>query len=92
MAKVFAVVKSQQGDLELLSWASAAQFMKEGNSFLDERFIYVATTDDHKNMGMFQCGHENPDKAKGHFGVALSREQLKAHKMMCDAFKSHFKR
>ncbi|CAH7385417.1 conserved hypothetical protein [Vibrio chagasii] len=80
MAKVFAVT-SINGKLELQTWPSGAAFSRDGNSFLDERFIYIATTRDF-NEGLFKSPHENPDTTKGHFGVKLLPVQLEAHSMM----------
>lgn len=80
MAKVFAVVRSESGaHLSLLSWRSKKAF-SEHNSWLDERFIYVASTDDHKLNGLFSAYLEGDEIL-----VVHTTEEIEAHNMMVDA-------
>ena len=90
MAKIFAVIINDCGTLELLSWTSAAEFTRQGCSFLDEKYICICNTNDHLEYRLFKDPHENPESGKGYFGVILDDERLNANHIMCNAFKEHY--
>lgn len=89
MAKVFAVVEDTDSSVQLLSWPSAAAFLRSGESFLDDKFIYIATTDDYKKEGLFSAPMREEDKD---FIVKTSEIKFKAHNIMNQAFVAHFKK
>lgn len=85
MAKVFAVVHNDD-ELELLSWSSASRFLREGNAFTDERFIYICTTEEYKQGGLFSK-HYDPDDW---LYVVHTESEKKAITMIHEALKRHF--
>ncbi|UTZ44568.1 hypothetical protein [Vibrio campbellii] len=85
MAKVFAVT-NENGALTLHTWSSAAAFGKDGNSFLDERFIAIATTNDYRD-GMYNELVEQGNV----WGIVYTQEQRDAKNMLHEALKAHFK-
>ncbi len=90
MAKVFAVVKNRTG-LELLSWSSSKAFSENGEDWFDEKFIVIATTDDHKRRGLynsFELYERTFDNYKGL--IARSEEYIIAHDLLSLAFAKHF--
>lgn len=95
MAKVFAVVKNDKDELELLIWNSKKSFESE-NSWMDDKFLCLGSTDDYKNEGVYNSEkeHIDPDvpfcNGEG-FRILASKESVEAHNMMHHAFKAHFK-
>ncbi|HFQ4886675.1 hypothetical protein [Vibrio parahaemolyticus] len=95
MAKVFAVIKSDNDKLELTSWSSAKAFYEDGNSFADERFICIASTDDYKERGMYASEkvYIDPDTPmdRNDYRIPATQEQVDAHNMLHRALNNHFK-
>ncbi|MDD9195842.1 hypothetical protein PVK62_08310 [Aliivibrio sp. S3MY1] len=98
MAKVFAVAK-EQGVLTLFEWSSKAAFSKT-ESFIDSKWIYIATTTDYKKEGLFNEPEESteskrsivPHKCFPSFFVKRTEDEIEAHNMLYRAFKRHFKK
>ncbi|MUK37575.1 hypothetical protein GNP82_08425 [Aliivibrio fischeri] len=98
MAKVFAVIKEQDG-LKLREWSSRAVFSKT-ESFLDSKWIYIASTSDYKDLGLFNEPEETMEskssiashKCFPSFFVVKTNDEIEAHNMLYRAFKKHFKK
>lgn len=88
MAKVFAVIRNEFGELELLNWSSVSAFARGGGDFTDDRYICIGTTREYIEYGIYKKPHKNPEC--GYFGVVLDDESLKANHMICAAFSKHF--
>ncbi len=93
MAKIFAVVKNEKDELELVAWSSAKTFFEEGNSFTDDRFIYIAATDDYKKEGLFRepKEHVDPDAPVCSLRITETTESINAYNMVHYALKKHFR-
>ncbi|EGQ8547878.1 TPA: hypothetical protein ACMDS2_004281 [Vibrio parahaemolyticus] len=90
MAKVFAVIENEHR-LELLSWSSGKAFTASGQSWLDDKFICIATTDDHKNRGLFAEFKLCERSLKGFSSsIVKSEKELLANDIMALAFAKHF--
>lgn len=80
MAKLFAVIH-ENNELKLLQWPSSACFVREGNSFTDERFICIATNRDLKD-GLYQHEMVEPD-----LYIKKSNIEIEAYNMIVKAFR-----
>ena len=90
MAKVFATLV-ENGLVVLNTWSSAAQFGKT-ESWVDEKFIYVAISTDFKETWDSEAMYTDDlepaltDKPpKGSFEFVYSDNQRAAHALMCEA-------
>ncbi len=92
MAKVFAVIESSSGALELLSWRSGAEFKRQGQSYLDEKFICIASAGDYINYGLYREPKQQEEepvygmKYALAFSVVKSQKEIDAHNMIHKAF------
>ncbi|MEI8659303.1 hypothetical protein [Vibrio sp. Hal054] len=91
MAKIFAIVKNDADQLQVVSWSSRAEFRKTGHSFLDEQFIAIATTDDYKERGIFADTLAIECEPVEGFSLAKTEEEVNAHNLLNAALKEHFK-
>lgn len=81
MARVFGVVFENQ-ELKLLQWASSTSFIREGNSFTDDRFICLATHRDFKD-GLYQDEIVEPS-----LYIKQSDVEVEAYNMIVKAFRT----
>jgi len=93
MSKVFAVVENDLGRLEVLKWSSAKCFLLDGQNWLDEKFICLATTNDHKKEGLYSNFELLEMKETNYTReIIKSKKETIAHDMMTLAFFNHFKK
>ena len=84
--KVFATLLS--GDQVVLkTWPSVKSF-NQTESWLDEKFIFISTSEDFKE-GSYSTPHLNP--LKGCDGIVYSKQQLDANYLLCEARCKHLK-
>ncbi len=96
MAKVFATL-IENNEVVLKTWSSAAAFSKV-ESWLDDKFIYIATSSDFK--GSFACSamfsdelDESVDRVTGNnFNVIKTDNERTAYQLMFDARKAYLKK
>ncbi|MFV8387269.1 hypothetical protein ACNO5E_24515 [Vibrio parahaemolyticus] len=94
MAKVFAVIKNNAGEFELLSRPSKARFESE-YGWCDARFLSIGTTDDYKT-GMFNEPEaftpiDAPFVGYQKIRIVQDEERVNASNMIHEALKTHFK-
>jgi hypothetical protein len=85
MAKVFAVILEDQ-DLVLKTWSSAKLFNKT-ESWLDDKFICIATSDDFKGNNSFPPrGVFDDEIIEGEVSFFIrTQNEIAAHNIMHDA-------
>jgi len=91
MAKVFATYL-KNGEVVLETWSSAKDFQKN-ESWTDDKFIRIATTDDFKGKASFPLSpmfdekiEVSTTKPEGNgFNIIQSEDEITAHNILVDA-------
>ncbi len=81
--KVFTTLLS--GDQVVLKTFSSVKEFNQTESWLDEKFIFIATSED------FKEGAYLTPQLNGEFGVQYSQHELDANYLLCEARCKHLK-
>ena len=84
--KVFTTLLS--GDQVVLKTFSSVKEFNQTESWLDKKFIFIATSEDFKE-GAYLTPHFNP--LKGESGIKYSQNELDANYLLCEARCKHLK-